>query len=266
MNNTQMHTFEKVAASYEEILVPALFAQWPNRLADAADVEAGQSILDVACGTGILARTVAERMGQNGSVTGVDLNPAMLAVARRLSSEITWHEADAAALPYEDESFDAVLCQLALMFFSGPEAALKECRRVMKTGGRLAAAVFGSLEEIPVYAAIADVYERVVGKSVGDALRMPFSMGDRRRLAAIAAGAGIASTEIVTLEDRARFPSTESVVLSDVKGWFPFAEIELDDETIAAVCKELDTTLQPYKQSNGAVDFPVRVHIVAGSK
>ena len=88
------------AETYEERFVPALFRQWVEPVLQAAAVGPGDRVLDVACGTGVVARAAAERVAPDGTVTGIDLNPAMLAVARRIAPEIDWREGDAAALPF----------------------------------------------------------------------------------------------------------------------------------------------------------------------
>ena len=263
---SELNELEKVAEAYESLLAPALFAEWAHRLADAAGIREGQQVLDVACGTGILTRVIAERVGPDGSVWGVDINPGMLAVANRIAPEIAWHKGDAEALPCENDSFDAVLCQFGLMLFSAPKTALQEMQRVLRPGGHLAVAVFASLSDLPAYAALANVYERRVDKSVGDALRMPFSMGDTEVLASVFAGAGIRSTNFTTEEGTACFPSVRDMVLSDVKGWFPFAGIHLSNETIEAVIKEAETVLEAFKTSDGAVEFRVPVHMVTAKK
>lgn len=266
MSEPNIRELEKVAEAYESLLVPALFAEWPYRLADEAAIQEGQKVLDVACGTGILARVLAERVGANGAVAGVDINPGMLALARRINPAIDWREGDAEALPYKDGSFDAVLSQFGLMLFSVPENALHEMKRVLRPRGQLAVAVFGSLEDLPAYAAIADLYDRLVDKSVGDALRMPFSMGDTAMLASLFTRAGISSAKISTYNGQARFSSVREMVLADVKGWFPFAGIELDQQTIEAITKEAEIVLKSFKNSSGAVEFPVPAHIVTGTR
>jgi ubiquinone/menaquinone biosynthesis C-methylase UbiE len=129
------------AVAYEKDFVPAVFAQWPPVLAEVAEMKAGDRVLDVACGTGILAREAADRVGPTGSVTGLDLNEAMLAVARRLRPEIDWRQGDAGKLPFADGAFDVVVSQFALMFFSDQTAALREMWRVLAPRGRLAVAV-----------------------------------------------------------------------------------------------------------------------------
>src|SRR5215218_11336618 len=101
----------EAAEVYEARFVPALFAEWAPHLVEAARVAGGQAVLDVACGTGVVARTAADRMGGQGRVVGLDLNEGMLTVAGRLRPDIEWRQGDAADLPFEAGSFDAVLCQ-----------------------------------------------------------------------------------------------------------------------------------------------------------
>ncbi len=266
MNEPTLQVLEEVADAYEKRLVPALFATWAYRLADAAEIQQGQHLLDVACGTGILTRVIAERVGAEGSVSGVDINPGMIAVANRIAPEIEWREGDVEALPYEDDSFDVVFCQFGLMLFSSPKNALQEMQRVLKPGGRLLVSVFGALEDLPAYAAIADVYEQVVNQSVADALRMPFSMGDTDALTSVFTSAGIHSAEMNLEERMACFASVKDMVLSDAKGWFPFAGIHLDEDTIELVTKNAETALKAFHTSGGAVEFPVRVQIVTATK
>lgn len=106
------------ARAYEALHVPALFKQWCPRVLDAAGVESGHSVLDVACGTGVLAREAAARVGPAGQVAGVDPGRGMLAVARELAPKLEWLEATAESIPFGDRSFDAVVSQFGLMFFS----------------------------------------------------------------------------------------------------------------------------------------------------
>ena len=113
MTETFQLTLEQ-AKAYDDLFVPALFGQWAPQLVSCARVASGQRVLDVACGTGAVARTAVDGVGPHGQVVGVDLNPAMLEVARASRPDLEWFQGDAEDLPFETDSFDAALCQSAL--------------------------------------------------------------------------------------------------------------------------------------------------------
>src|SRR5690348_14910847 len=119
---------------YQRYLVPAVTALWAADLLGRIGPRPGERVLDVACGTGVVARGAAERVGMSGRVAAIDVNAAMLEVARRLDppvgAPIAWHEGSALELPYDEDSFEVVLCQLGLQFFPDPGAALRQMRRV----------------------------------------------------------------------------------------------------------------------------------------
>src|SRR5215831_16582765 len=138
MANPNPETLLAAATAYDEFFVPALFQQWAPFVAAAAQLLPGQRVLDVACGTGVLSREVAARVGARGSVVGLDPNPGMLAVASQRNPGITWQEGTAEALPYPDASFDAVVSQFGLMLFGDRLRGLGEMLRVLRPGGHLA--------------------------------------------------------------------------------------------------------------------------------
>jgi SAM-dependent methyltransferase len=173
------------ANAYEALFVPALFGQWAPKVADASQIQPGQRVLDVACGTGILAREIAPRVGAAGRIVGVDPSPGMIAVAKQLAPAIEWREGIAESLPFPDQSFDAVVSQFGLMFFTDRRQALREMLRVLTPGGRLAVAVWDSLDNIPAYASEVALLERMAGRQAADALRAPFVLGDRQDLATL---------------------------------------------------------------------------------
>lgn len=266
MSHLSDRELEKVAEAYEQLLGPALFEPWADRLADAAEIQPGHRVLDVACGTGILTRAVASRVGDTGAVSGVDINPGMLAVARRHSPGIELHQGPAEALPFDNDQFDAVVSQFGLTFFSEPDTALREMKRVLKPGGHLALAVFDSLDKLPAYATLASIYERLIDPGVGKALQRPFSMGDTDRLALLLHEADIPAPVILTHEGTAHFDSIRNMVLADVRGWFPFAGIELGESAIEAVVHEASKELAAFQTSHGAVEFKVPVHFITATK
>jgi ubiquinone/menaquinone biosynthesis C-methylase UbiE len=252
------------AEVYEEFFVPALFQQWAPRVAEAAGIEAGQRVLDVACGTGVLARTAAEWVGPGGAVVGLDLNDGMLAVAQRKAPAIEWRQGWAEALPFDDGSFDAVVSQFGLMFFEDRRAALQEMTRVLQPGGRLAVAVWDTLDRSPGYAALTELLRRLFGDQAAHALRAPFVLGDLQLLQALFAESALPEAKISTRAGTARFPSLESWIYTDVKGW-TLADL-LDEAQFERLLKEAERALQPYVTADGTIAFEAPAHIVTARK
>ena len=208
MNDSAEQAQIEAATTYESLFVPALFEQWTAQVADAAGIQPGQRVLDVACGTGVLARHVARRIGTSGTVTGLDPSPGMLAVADRHAPAVDWRRGTAESLPFDAGSFDAVVSQFGLMFFTDRAQAVREMMRVLTPGGRLAVAVWDSLENNPAYAAEVDLLTRLAGRAPADALRAPFMLGDREVLAKVFEDAGVRPIDITTHAGIARFPNT----------------------------------------------------------
>ena len=149
---------------YEQALVGPLFRPWAEDVLEEVGLSPGERLLDVACGTGIVARLAKARLGTGGGVVGVDLSPAMLAVARREEPGIDWREGDAGALPLRDgERFDVVVCQQGMQFFPDRPAAASQMRRALADGGRLAVSTWRPDAEVPVCEALRHVAERQLG-------------------------------------------------------------------------------------------------------
>ncbi len=194
---------------YEDHVVGALFRPWAHALLDRAELAASMRILDVACGTGIVARLARERLQGSAQVVGVDVSAPMLGVAREVAPDIEWREGDAAALPVPpDERFDRVLCQQGIQFFADRPAAAAEFRRVLAPGGRLLAAVWRSAREMPVYEALQRVAERHVGP-IDD---QRYALGDEAALEALLANAGFHDVDVEAISLVSRFPDGEGFV------------------------------------------------------
>lgn len=248
------------AEIYEAFFVPALFAEWSPRVVRAAGLVKGDHVLDVACGTGVLAREALQHVAPEGRVTGLDRNEGMLAVARSTSQEIDWRAGIAENLPFPDNAFDAVVSQFGLMFFEDRRQALREMRRVLKPGGRLAVAVFCSLGNTPGYRSMVDLLNRLFGERHADALRAPYALGDEDGLLALFRDAGLAEVSLATVEGEARFPSIASWVETDVKGW-TLADM-IDDQELEMLQEAARREFQPFVQEDGTVRFAHPAHIV----
>jgi len=264
MSDSELKEEIAAAEAYEGLHVPALMGAWAPRVLDAARVAAGDRVLDVACGTGIVAREALGRVGADGHVAGVDLGAGMLAVAERIAPEITWRQGPADALPFDDASFDVVTCQFGLMFFPDREAALAEMQRVLAPGGRLSVAVWDRLENSEPYASEVAILERMAGSAAADALRAPFVLGDREALVDLFRRAGVARVEITTQRTTARFPSVRTLVEADLRGWLPIMGVALDEARIEEILAACERELAAFVAEDGCAVFQAPGHVVTG--
>jgi ubiquinone/menaquinone biosynthesis C-methylase UbiE len=185
------------AENYERYFVPAIGTPFATALLDAAGLHQGERVLDVACGTGVVTRLAAERVGPDGAVAALDINPAMLAVARSVPSSgaaIEWHEATAESLPLADESFEVVLSSLGLQFVPDKASALREMRRVLAPVGRLAIATVGPTP--PLFAILEQALARYVKPEVAAFIRVVFSLHEPQELEKLTRGAGFRDVEV----------------------------------------------------------------------
>jgi ubiquinone/menaquinone biosynthesis C-methylase UbiE len=185
------------AENYERYFVPTIGMPFATALLDAAGLHRGERVLDVACGTGVVTRLAADRVGPDGSVAGLDINPAMLALARSVPSSgaaIEWHEASAESLPLADGSFDVVLSSLGLQFVPDKASALREMRRVLAPDGRLAIATVGPTP--PLFAILEQALARHVKPEVAAFMRAVFSLHEPQELEKLASDAGFRAVEV----------------------------------------------------------------------
>jgi SAM-dependent methyltransferase len=252
------------AEVYERCFVPAFFGQWAPRVADAGMLIPGDRVLDVGCGTGVLARAAADRVAADSQVTGFDLNEGMLAVARGLRPGIDWRQGDATNLPFPDESFDVVMSQFALMYFPDRTAALKEMARVLTPGGRLAIAVWGPYERAMGYVILTEIARRRCGQAAADVLTAPFALGSKDELLDLFQAAGIAEVVVELRDGTMTFPTIEMFVETEVKG-SPL-ETLLDAESYGGLMKEAQEKLRQFRANGGEVIMPMDAFVITAEK
>lgn len=254
---------------YERELVPAVFGPWAPILVELAHPRPGERVVDIACGTGIVAREAAARVGPTGAVAGVDLNPGMLSVARaatttnsRSGAPIQWHEASADKLPFPSQSFDIVYCQLGLQFFADRAAALREMRRVLDAEGRLALMVWRGIGESPGFAVLAEALERHIGQAAAAIMRAPFGLSDAGELTKLADAAGFRDIAVQQRVGRVQFPSVERFVSSYVAG-SPLTGLvsEANDAAREKLISDTRNALGKYT-SNSELAFPMAAHLL----
>ena len=253
---TRWQLDEHSAAAYERYLVPAIFAPAAEGILEALAPQPGERLLDVACGTGVVARQAAPRVAPGGQVCGLDLNDAMLDVARAASTdaEIDWRQGDAAAMPLPDGGFDVVVCQAALMFMPDPAAALGEMRRVLAPGGRLGLSVFRDGRFNPLYAAFAELLERHAGADAGAMMRSPFAAWGVAELRALLAGAGLRDVQVRIVCGGERYPSAAEMLRREAAS-SPLAGRlgALDAAVRDALVRDLEEALAEHSDDDGVV-------------
>ena len=267
--NTQPHWqfVGSVPENYERYLVPSIFAPWANDLVEIAALEPGQRVLDIACGTGVVARTAARRLGSRGNVIGLDLSAPMLAVARSAAAAegatIEWREGSALQLLFSDKAFDVVFCQQGLQFFPDRPAAMCEMYRVLTPGGKLVLSIWRGIERSPGFAVLAEALTRHVSPQAGALLKSgPFGLSTTEELGNLIAGAGFRDINIRSAAKVLHFPSSDEFVLGYAAGSALAGSVAgLGHDARTALLAEVAAKLQPYLQGQGLA-FPIESNIV----
>jgi ubiquinone/menaquinone biosynthesis C-methylase UbiE len=247
--------------NYERYLVPSIFGPWARELVDLPALRYGDRVLDVACGTGIVARLAAERV-RGGRVVGLDLNPGMIAVARSIAPEIEWQEGNGLEISSPDGSFDVVCCQQGLQFFSDRHAAAGQMRRVLVQGGRLALACWSSIAESPGFGALLAALQRHCPDGVGTMLA-PFSLSDSEELSRLLREAGFKEVRVKLKSRTLDFPSISEFVRQYVSG-SPLAGPvgKLDDHEKKDLVDDVSVALAAYV-GTGSLSFPITNQLVS---
>ena len=202
MSEAQLFAAMTFPEIYERVLVQPLFRPFAEELVAELEPVPDDSLVDVACGTGIVARVARQKLGSSAHVVGIDVAPAMLAVARQVEPSIEWREGNATSLPIgEGERFSLLTCHQGLQFFPDKASAVREMRRVLAPKGRVAIATWRSLHEVPVALELNTIAERHVGRIV-DARH---SFGDANALTTLLRDAGFRDVRVRTVSHDVRF-------------------------------------------------------------
>ena len=256
--------------TYEQYQVPSTFEPLAHMLLERVGLSAGQRVLDVACGTGIVARLAAQQLGADGQVVGVDFNQAMLDVAQKIPASggppMDWRQGDAGALPCAAGAFEVVLCQQGLQFFPDKLGALREARRVLAANGRAWFVVWRSAEHSPLNRAISESVHRHLGVEAEKISLAPFSLGDGEALRRLFADAGFRDAEIEAARIiRKLLPPEVSIpaLLTSLPIGTQIAA--LVEAVRLAMVAEVSEALAGYRTEEG-LSLPQGTHFVTGKK
>ncbi len=260
------------AETYEREMVPVVFAPWVPLLLELAAPRPGERVLDLACGTGIVARQTAKREGAGARIVGLDLSPGMLAVARdaakREGASIEWIEGRAEELPFPDNAFDIVICQQGLQFVPERPRAAAEMYRVLADGGRVVVATWRGPDHHPYFVALNDAVVRHLGIP---AMAAPFSLGNEAELRGLLEGAGFKDVAIQAHTKEASFPDSQGYIAMQVDviaAAIPSAQ-HLDAaaraKLAAAIGDEMAEAMRGLKR-DGRMVIPFHNHVARGER
>ncbi|UOA27847.1 methyltransferase domain-containing protein [Pseudosulfitobacter sp. DSM 107133] len=240
----------EAARIYEAFFVPALFGQFAPWLVEAVGAGRSDHVLDVATGTGVVARAALE---QGARVTAVDINEGMLSVAKDLEARVTYQLASSEALPFDDNVFDVVTCQFALMFFEDRVKALREMKRVCRPGGHVAVSVFAPWRDSPGYCDLIPLLGDIMGPEAAEALKAPFCLGAAGTLEELLMQAGAADAKVIRKTGLVRHSSLDGWLDTEIGGWTLASEAP--PQIMQALKAAAADRLGKYRNADGTVSF-----------
>lgn len=264
MANTRYQLEGNAPQLYERETVPTLGRPLAELMFEHVLLPAGDRVLDAACGTGIVTRVAAQRFRHLAHIVGVDVNPGMLDVARAHTPTtgvlVEWREGDLCALPFPEGRFEVVVCQQGLQFVSNPLAALREMRRVLVPGGRLAFTVFS---DVPAYyVALADALTRHVSADAATSCLSRYTLRDAQTLRQLVYAAGFRAIEMRLLEVGRRMPASAASIV-EAMARAPYArDVAAVEEAVRhAIGQEVHAALHMYRDGDEVI-IPHQSHLV----
>lgn len=253
------------AEAYERHMVPGMFLHWAELLVRVAAPQPGEQVLDVACGTGVVARLAAPAVNPGGKVVGLDIDAGVIEVARKVAGRngtpVDWHCANALEMPFEDAAFDLCLCQQGIQFFPDRVAGLSEIRRVLKPSGRLVASLWGPIAFNTGHQAVVQALE---SQNVdASPARRACSFCSPEDIRDTASRAGFTHIDLRTEDGVSQFPSMQSFIDAMTIGSpsTRHAVARLPERGRDIFVKDVCAMLEPYLKE-GRLAYPMRTHIL----
>jgi ubiquinone/menaquinone biosynthesis C-methylase UbiE len=210
-----------IPENYDRYLGPVLFGPYAADLVSRLNISADGSVLELACGTGIVTRRLLDRLGPKARLVATDLNESMLNYARTKfggETSVEWRQADATDLPFADRSFDAVVCQFGLMFFPDKESAMRETYRVLKPGGTFLFSVWDAIEQNDLPRTAHSVVSKFFADNPPDFYEVPFSFHDPETISSMLSATGFNNFQSMLLPFTAIAASARDVAKGLIQG------------------------------------------------
>ncbi len=243
---------------YERVFVPMLTRPQIEQIFAIAPLHEGDRVLDAACGTGIVTRLAVERFGNIGSIVGVDLNPAMLEVARAnmptTRIPLEWQHGDLCDLPFPDNCFDVVLCNQGLQFVPDKSAALHEIRRVLVSGAQF---VFTVWSENPFQSALSDALRRHVSEEAATSCLSMLQLKNAATVRKFLADAAFHPIEMQEIVITYRLQASVKAVVETMA----LTPVFVPEESRMTIGQEVCAALQDYRDGNELI-VPGKNHLV----
>jgi ubiquinone/menaquinone biosynthesis C-methylase UbiE len=258
------------AKQYERVLVAAILGPFAQALVRWSELQAGEVVVDVGCGTGAAARFAAATVGSTGRVVGVDINTAMIGVAKSLppvhGATIDWYENSAFDLPLADQSVDVALCAQTLQFLTDRKLALAEMVRVTKPDGRVALSLWCDIQGSPYFAALVTAISDHIGSDTAAGLGAAFGLTDPDEINSLVSRAGFNTVELTTTQLELDLPPLEEFVPQHIEATPMAVGYQAASQAVQqAVVAALKTKLAPFKHKEG-LRVPFKSYLIRGYK
>ncbi len=251
---------------YDQYLVPLIFEPYAADLAERLAKAGARNVLETAAGTGVLTRAIAARLPAGARIVATDLNQPMLdhAAARQPdANRIVWRQADALALPFDDQSFDAIVCQFGAMFFPDKIEGYREARRVLKPGGHFFFNVWDRISENEFADVVAEALAAVFPQDPPRFMaRIPHGYHDTAKIRDELTAADFSKVSIEAVEHRSKAPSPRDVAIAYCQGTPWRNEIEARDASRMQEATERSTEALARRFGDGAVDGRIRAFAI----
>ncbi|MBC8438249.1 MAG: methyltransferase domain-containing protein [Deltaproteobacteria bacterium] len=252
--------------AYEKYIVPAYTWVWAKEIVKRACLREGEKILDVACGTGLVARIAADEQSNPGLIYGVDVNEVMIKKARNIGKSINFYHSDVLEMPFSNNYFDVIFCQQGLQYFPDPGSALKEMNRVLVENGRILLSVWRPIKYSPFYKSLCKVLEKYVNTKSASMLSAAFTFGDFGKLKSLFSDAGFNCININIVVKQMRYSPFEEFVVGGIMASPFYKDIqEMQGSKREEMLLEIYNSNQNYIDDNGLA-APMESYIVNAKK